>query len=73
MSIKMPKEALFIDWKDSVSFTYSSPDMKELGRNSPNADLQNWKGSLYMRECNLAHRMIAQGFSLSDTVGFLLE
>lgn len=72
-SIKVPNEALFIDWRDTFTYTYSTPNMDGLGRNNLDADRRTWKGSINMSECNLAHRMIAQGFSLSNTVSFLLE
>lgn len=73
LSIKVPTEALFIDWRDSSTFTYRTGNMDCIGRNNPNADCRNWRGCINMSECNLAHRMIAQGFSLLNTVSFLLE
>lgn len=72
-SIKVPNEALFINWRDSYTYTYKTPNMDGLGRNNPDADRRTWKGCINMSECNLAHRMIAQGFSLTNTVSFLLE
>ena len=73
-AVKLPVEALFIDWQDTFAFVYHTPNMDGLGA-STGIELKagQTKGYISLSNCNLAHRMIAKGFSLQKTVNFLLE
>jgi hypothetical protein len=72
-TMKVPTEALFINWRDIFTYTYKSATMDNLGTANADVDRRGWKGSIDLSECNLAHRMIAKGFSLMNTTNYLLE
>lgn len=74
VSVKLPIEALFIDWQDTFAYKYRTENMDGLGAsNGIELKAGQQKGFCHLAQCNLAHRMIAKGFSLKKTVAFLLE
>ena len=72
-TIKMPTEALFLDWQDGAAYRYHSATMEHLGVESKPAQDTNAKGVLQLADCNLAHRMLIKGFSINQTVKYLLD
>ena len=72
-TMKVPTEALFINWRDIFTYTYKSATMDNLGNGNAAVDRGSWKGSIDLSDCNLAHRMISKGFSLMNTTNYLLE
>ena len=70
-TMKVPPEALFINWNDGVAFRYRSASMDHIGVDVVLSESQ--KGALELADCNLLHRLLIKGFSLNQTVKYLLD
>ena len=73
-TIKIPVEALFLDWNDAQQYRYRSESMEHLGiDNKTQMSPAGQPGVADIHELNLAHRLIAKGFQLNHTVKYLLD
>jgi len=70
-TIKVPLEALFLDYHDGAAFRYRTAAMDNLGVDTMIS--VDFKGSISLADCNLVHRLMIKGFSLNQTVKYVLD